>query len=68
MISRHPYTKEIYHKDTFSRAMKIPMQCYPDKFDFIPPTFELTNRKDTACFEAYKKKMENKVEKLKNQL
>ena len=56
MVSRHPYTKEIYHKDTFSRAMKFPMSCYPDKFDFIPTTFELTNRIEAAQFEAYKKK------------
>ena len=30
IISRHPFTKEIYHKDTFSRAMRFPMECFPD--------------------------------------
>ena len=55
MVSRHPNTKEIYHKDTFSRAMKFPMACYPDKFNFIPTTFELTSRVEATQFEAYKK-------------
>ena len=54
MVSRYPYTKGIYHKDTFNRAMKFPIQCYPEEFDFIPPTFELSDNKECQRFNEYK--------------
>ena len=55
IISRYPFTKGIYHKDTFKRAMQFPMQIFPAEFDFIPPTFESTNPKDWQRFNEYKK-------------
>ena len=58
IISRHPYTKEIYHKDCFSKAMKLPMESFPEEFDFVPPTFEpgAGNRKEDERFESYQKR------------
>ena len=54
IISRHPYTKEIYHKDMFSKAMKLPLESFQEEYDFIPPTFEPgDNRKENERFEAY---------------
>ena len=45
-ISRYPYTKGLYHKDSFNSAMKFPLQYSPNEFDFVPVTFDLSNNQD----------------------
>lgn len=54
MCNRYPNIGILGHKDVFANNMKFSQEVDPERFDFIPSTFRLSEQRDMARFNEYK--------------
>ena len=53
MINRYPDCQVLAHKEVFALMMKTAQMHQPNKFDFIPPSFELPSKIESARLDYY---------------
>lgn len=53
IMNRFPNSKELAHKDVFSKMMSFAQAVSVEDYDFVPPTFSLPGKYDAARLDEY---------------
>jgi hypothetical protein len=53
LVYRYPDMRFLCHKDVFGSMMELCKELAPECYDFIPATYNLSNKRELERFKAY---------------